>query len=286
MPKNRPTACRDANATALGRQRGITKYRFLGDPGFFAWSHLPTENNVHKNFGDRARTVTYVILFDIDGTLLSSAATEHDERLRYLKTIREVVGKEPSVEPARFGGMVDPQICRILLTELGLSDEKVTYFLPKVLTRMGEVYRKMDKKVVLNNGVRELLPRLAKSPRHSLGVLTGNLLTVATEKLSSATIESYFSDVFCADRYVDRTSLVVDAVTSCVAKYQLPSCRNVMIVGDTPRDVVATNASGATSIGVASGVFSISQLSEAGAMQVYTGLEPSPQFLAGLGLRG
>jgi phosphoglycolate phosphatase len=286
VPKNRPTACRDANATAHGRQRGISKYRFLGDLGFFARSHLSTENNVHKNSGDRARTVTYVILFDIDGTLLSSAAAQHDERLRYLKTIREVVGKEPSVEPARFGGMVDPQICRILLTELGLSDEKVTYFLPRVLTRMCEVYRKMDKKVVLNNGVRELLSRLAKSPRHSLGVLTGNLLTVAIEKLSSATIESYFSDIFCADRYVDRTNLVVDAVTSCVAKYQLRSCRNVMIVGDTPRDVVATNASGATSIGVASGVFSISQLREAGAMQVYPGLEPSIQFLTGLGLRG
>lgn len=247
---------------------------------------MPTENNVHKNFGDRARTVAYVILFDIDGTLLSSAATEHDERLRYLKTIREVVGKEPSVEPTRFAGMVDPQICRILLTELGLSDEKVTYFLSKVLARMGEIYRKMDKDVVLNNGVRELLPLLAKSPRHSLGVLTGNLLTVATEKLACATIESYFSDLFCADRYVDRTSLVDDAVSSCVAKYQLSSRRSVMIVGDTPRDVVAANASGATSIGVASGVFTMSQLSEAGALQVHAGLEPSAQFLAGLALSG
>jgi len=247
---------------------------------------LRAEVSLTKHSVNRAHNATYVILFDIDGTLLSSAATEHDERLRYLKTIREVVGKEPCVQPARFAGMVDPQICRILLSEVGLPDDKVDYFLPAVLARMGEIYPKMHKDVVLNNGVRELLPLLAKSPRHSLGVLTGNLLTVATEKLACAMIESYFSDLFCADRYVDRTSLVDDAVSSCVAKYQLSTRRSVMIVGDTPRDVVAANASGATSIGVASGVFTMSQLSEAGALQVYAGLEPSAQFLAGLGLSG
>ena len=245
---------------------------------------MGAENSLLGHSVNPAHNVTYVILFDIDGTLLSSAATEHDERLRYLETIREVVGKEPSVQPARFAGMVDPQICRILLSEVGLPDDKVDYFLPTVLARMGEIYRKMDKNVVLNDGVRELLPLLAKSPKHSLGVLTGNLLTVATEKLTSAKIVSYFSDLFCADRYVDRASLVGDAVRSCVAKYKLPGHRNVLIVGDTPRDITAANTSGATSIGVASGVFSMSQLSEAGAMQVYPGLEPSPQFLAGLGL--
>ena len=239
---------------------------------------MRAEKSLHKHFA------THVVLFDIDGTLLSSPGIESDERRRYVNTIREVVGREPVVEPARFAGMVDPQICRILLQELGLQEDQVDHFLPTVLIRMGEIYRRMDKNVVLNDGVRELLPLLAKSPNHNLGVLTGNLLTVATEKLTSAKIMSYFSDLFCADRYVDRASLVGDAVRSCVAKYKLPGHRNVLIVGDTPRDITAANTSGATSVGVASGVFSMSQLSEAGAMQVHPGLEPSPQFLAGLGL--
>jgi hypothetical protein len=42
---------------------------------------------------------------------------------------------EPSVIPSRFAGMVDPQICKILLAETCLDDEKVEYFLPKVLTQ-------------------------------------------------------------------------------------------------------------------------------------------------------
>lgn len=245
---------------------------------------MRAEVSLTKHSVNRAHNATYVILFDIDGTLLSSAGTESDERRRYVDTLRDVVGKEPVVEPARFAGMVDPQICRILLQEVGLQNDQVDYFLPKVLIRMGEIYRKMDKNVVLNDGVRELLSLLAKSQKHILGVLTGNLLTVAIEKLTSAKIDSYFSDLFCADRYVDRPSLVDDAVRSCAAKYRLPSQRNVVIVGDTPRDITAANTSGATSIGVAGGVFSMSQLSEAGAMQVHPGLAPSPQFLAGLGL--
>lgn len=58
----------------------------------------------------------------------------------------------------------------------------------------------------------------------------------------------------------------------------------VMIVGDTPRDIAAANASEATSIGIASSGFSMRQLNEAGAKQVYRNLKPTKQFLAGLGL--
>ena len=57
-----------------------------------------------------------------------------------------------------------------------------------------------------------------------------------------------------------------------------------MIVGDTPRDIAAANVSEATSIGIASSAFSMRQLIEAGAMQVYPNLKPTSHFLAGLGL--
>jgi phosphoglycolate phosphatase len=224
------------------------------------------------------------VLFDIDGTLLSIAATEKGERRRYVETIRDVVGKETYVSPSRFAGMVDPQICKILLTELGLSDDEVDIFLPKVLTRMGEVYRKMEKKVVLNTGARELLALLAKSPRHIIGVLTGNLTAVAEEKLTCAGIRVYFSELFCADAYFDRTSLVENAVRTCVTKHELNESKDVTIVGDTPRDIKAANISHATSVGVASGVYTMAQLSEAGATHVYPTLEPTKELLAGLGV--
>ena len=228
--------------------------------------------------------VTFVVLFDIDGTLVSSAVAEDDERRRYTDAIRDVVGQTPNVVPGRFAGMVDPQICQILLSELGLTNDKVDYFVPKVVSRMSELYIKMKKTIALNSGVEELLPLLVKSPRHAVGVLTGNLEQIAKEKLACTEILSYFTEFYCADGYFDRTKLVADAVNTCVRKYRLPASRNVMIVGDTPRDIAAANSSEATSIGIASGAFSMRQLSEAGAKQVYPSLKPTKQFLACLGL--
>jgi phosphoglycolate phosphatase len=225
-----------------------------------------------------------VILFDIDGTLMSSSAAEEDERRRYLITIRDVVGRELSVIPSRFAGMVDPQICKILLTETGLDDERVEYFLPKVLTRMGEIYREMEKKPILNEGVEELLRILRRSQNHIVGVLTGNLSAVAKEKLRTTGIDSYFAEGFFADNYFDRNRLIEDAVRTCVANHKLSDRRNVMIIGDTPRDISAANAAQATSIGVASGVFSLEQLSQANATWVFSDLKPSRELLSVLGL--
>ena len=228
--------------------------------------------------------VTFAVLFDIDGTLISSTVAEDDETRRYTNAIRDVVGQTPNVVPGRFAGMVDPQICQILLTELGLTKDRVDWLIPKVISRMSELYQTMDKTIALNSGVEELLPLLAKSPRHAVGVLTGNLEQIAIEKLACAKVTSYFSGFYCADHYFDRTRLVADAVNSCVRKYQLSASKDVMIVGDTPLDIAAANASEATSIGIASGAFSIRQLSEAGAKQVYPDLKPTKRFLAGLGL--
>jgi phosphoglycolate phosphatase len=230
------------------------------------------------------KLITHVILFDIDGTLISNTGPEDSERRRYLMTIHDVVGREPSVIPSRFAGMVDPQICRILLTETGLDDRSVEHYLPKVLARMGEVYRGMEKRPTLNEGVQELLPILRRSLDHIVGVLTGNLSAVAKEKLSATGIESYFAEGFYADVYFDRSNLIEDAVRTCVTSYRLRDRESVIIIGDTPRDISAANSAKATSIGVASGTFSMEQLSQANARWVFPNLKPSRELLSTLGL--
>jgi phosphoglycolate phosphatase-like HAD superfamily hydrolase len=179
--------------------------------------------------------------------------------------------------------MVDPQICKIILAELGLNDDEISKFLPRVLVMMREVYPKLKKELVLNKGVRELLEILATSPTHVIGVLTGNLTAVAEEKLVCTGIRGYFSEIFCADDYFDRPSLVENAVRICTTKYNLNSRKYVVIVGDTPRDIEAANASRATSVGVASGVYTMDQLRAPGATHSYLNLEPSKELLAALG---
>jgi len=228
--------------------------------------------------------ITSVVLFDIDGTLISNSAAGEDEERRYRKAIYDVVGAHPSVVASRFAGMVDPQICRVLLTETGLEDKKVEYFLPKLLWRMGEIYRDMEKGPMLNEGVEELLRILTKSRNHIVGVLTGNLSAVAAEKLRVTGINSYFSERFCADNYFDRNRLVEDAVRTCVTNYGLLERENVVIVGDTPRDISAANAAKATSVGIASGLFALAQLSQANPTRVFSDLRPSKELLNALSL--
>jgi len=228
--------------------------------------------------------ISHVVLFDVDGTLISNVKSMADERDRFLESIYAVVGREPSVVPSSFAGMVDPQICKILLAKAGLNEEKVKLVLPRVLERMREIYREMEKKPVLNEGVEELLRILTASKSHIVGVLTGNLSAVAKQKLRLTGIASYFVEGFYSDDYLDRKPLIEDAVKKCVMNYKLPGRKNVLLIGDTPRDVSAANAAMATSIGIASGVFSMEQLSQANATYVFPDLKPSRELLGSLGL--
>jgi phosphoglycolate phosphatase-like HAD superfamily hydrolase len=140
----------------------------------------------------------------------------------------------------------------------------------------------MKERPTLNEGVEQLLGILGKSHEHVVGVLTGNLKAVAKEKLRATGIESYFAECFCADDYSDRNRLIEDAVKRCVANYGLRDRKNVIIIGDTPRDISAANAAQATSIGVGTGVFSLEQLSQANATWVFSDLKPSRELLSAL----
>ena len=178
--------------------------------------------------------------------------------------------------------MVDPQICRIILVETGISEPELDNYLPKVLSRMAVAYRKMPKQVVLNLGVQNLLDLLSHSTRHVLGVLTGNIAIIAKEKLAAAGIDQYFEEGFYADNYEDRNRLVEDAVKSCVSKYSLANAKSVIIVGDTPLDMKAARAAYATSIGIASGVYSMHTLSLSGATKTFQDLTPTRDLLSSL----
>lgn len=224
----------------------------------------------------------HMILFDIDGTLVSKQSTESNERERFRRAVLDVSGRSTPIEPWRYDGMVDPEICRRLLMETGLNAHAALKQLQRVITRSGEIYLASEKQPTLNRGVNELLRILSASSNHRLGVLTGNLSVVAEEKLRLTGIRQYFADMFVSNGYFDRSDLVRDAVHACVSKYQLRSNGAVMIIGDTPRDVEAANANNARVIGIASGFYSTDELKRAGAPEVFGSLEPSDELLRAL----
>lgn len=226
----------------------------------------------------------HMILFDVDGTLVLKQSTDANERERFRRAIADEVGISPPTEPWRYDGMVDPQICRLLLIDVGLNEEGVTEHLRRVIERVGQLYLAMEKRPALNHGVYELLKILSTSSKHKLGVLTGNLSVVAEEKLRLTSIRAYFGETFYSDGYFGRSELVRDAVHTCVRKYGLRDTRAVIIVGDTPRDIEAAKSNGAKAVAVASGFFSERELADAGADAVFPGLSPRDELLKALGL--
>jgi phosphoglycolate phosphatase-like HAD superfamily hydrolase len=224
----------------------------------------------------------HIILFDIDGTLVKKRSTEADERERFRRGVYDEVGRSPPIEPWLYDGMVDPQICRLLLIDVGLSESAADEHLQRVIDRVGQIYVVSEKRPVLNDGVGKLLKILSSSSRHKLGVMTGNLSVVAEEKLRLTGTRAYFAETFYSDGYFERAELAKAAIRTCVAKYGLRGEESVTIVGDTPRDVEAAKSSGAKAIAVASGFFSEDELIAAGADGVFQDLNPSVDLLRAL----
>jgi phosphoglycolate phosphatase-like HAD superfamily hydrolase len=224
----------------------------------------------------------HVLLFDIDGTLVLKQSTDANELERFRCAIADEVGRSPPTHPWRYDGMVDPQICRLLLSDVGLSESAADRHLRRVIERVGQIYMAMEKHPVLNDGVGELLKTLSVSSRHKLGVLTGNLSVVGEEKLRITGIRAYFDETFYSDGYFERRDLVREAVDACVTKYRLRGKGSVTIIGDTPRDVEAAKSSGAKAIAVATGFFSESELASAGPDAVFRDLNPRSDLLKAL----
>jgi len=224
----------------------------------------------------------HVLLFDIDGTLVLKQSTDANELERFRRAIVDEVERSPPTQPWGYDGMVDPQICRLLLSDVALSESAADKHLRRVIERIGQIYMTMEKHPVLNDGVGELLKTLSVSSRHKLGVLTGNLSVVGEEKLRITGIRAYFDETFYSDEYFERRDLVREAVDACVTKYRLRGKGSVTIIGDTPRDVEAAKSSGAKAIAVATGFFSESELASAGPDAVFRDLNPRSDLLKAL----
>ena len=226
----------------------------------------------------------HVILFDIDGTLVKKRSIDADERERFRRAVYDEVGRSPQIEPWRYDGMVDPQICKLLLIDVGLSENAADERLERVIERVERVYVATEKRPVLNDGVGKLLRILSSSSKHRLGVITGNLSVVAEEKLRLTGTRGYFAETFYSDGYFERAELAKAAICTCVKKYRLRGEESVTIVGDTPRDVEAAKLNGAKAIAVASGSFSEGELAAAAPDAVFHDLIPCGELLRALDL--
>jgi phosphoglycolate phosphatase-like HAD superfamily hydrolase len=197
-----------------------------------------------------------LVLFDIDGTILSAGRAARESVLAALDRVYgSGYGAPDSAGRHDFSGKTDPQIVRELVRE-GVGDERCEEHLPAALTAyLEELERRLTPEAVVSKpGIPELLARLAEEPRVTLALLTGNLERGARMKLEPPRFNAYFpfgafgSD--SADRYELPAIAVERAADRTGRRFE---GKSVVIVGDSVHDVACGRTLGVRSVAVATG---------------------------------
>lgn len=220
----------------------------------------------------------HLVLFDIDGTLVSGGPAKSAFHLALL----EVFGTAGDIDAHDFSGKTDPQIARELLVGVGLEAEEVDRGLPALFgTYLRELEARLpDDPVTVLPGVRSLLTGLAHLGDVALGLVTGNIAGGADLKLGSARLRSPFRiGSFGSDREV-RNDLPPVAMERARAEWSVDFAPDrTWIVGDTPRDVDCARAHGLRTLAVTTGRFTADELRAAGAERVLHSFEDTTVVL-------
>jgi phosphoglycolate phosphatase-like HAD superfamily hydrolase len=203
-----------------------------------------------------------LVLFDIDGTILSSGGAAGKA---FRTALEEVFGTSGPTSGYSFAGRTDPQIARDLLGMGGLAAKSIERNLPRVWPLYARLLAtELDKvRTQLYPGVRSLIEQLHDSSEVALlGLLTGNVVEGAKLKLASAGLDfSRFKvGAFGSDHHDRRElpAIAVDRAERCVG-HRFEG-KAVVIIGDTPFDISCGEHLGVRTIAVATGSFSRADL--------------------------
>ncbi|MFI5142753.1 MAG: HAD family hydrolase [Thermoanaerobaculales bacterium] len=194
-----------------------------------------------------------LILFDIDGTLLSTDGRA-GEALGL--ALAATFGTAGPIAGYSFAGKTDPQIVFELMAPAGIPGEVVKAKLPQAL----EAYcLRLERTLTPANirvlpGVHELLGALERRSDTALGLLTGNIRAGAAIKLGVACLGDRFTIGAFGSDDADRDHLVAVARRRAQRRWgeEFAGTRTV-VVGDAEADVRCARSGGAWSVAVASG---------------------------------
>lgn len=211
-----------------------------------------------------SRTAPIAILFDIDGTLITTGgAGAASWRLAF----DELYGIPADIGRFTDTGMTDPEVGRKTFEavlkrkpdrkEFSRLLERRLHYLDKTVAE-SKLYRVLA-------GVEELLPKLIEDG-YLLGLVTGNVEAAAHIKLHRARLNRFFSFGGYGSDSTDRGELTRTALRRAALVYGEPVApAEALAVGDTPNDVKGAHAAGIACVGVGSHNFTVAQLREAGA---------------------
>ena len=203
-----------------------------------------------------------LLLFDIDGTLIDSNGAGG---AAILDAAEEHFGiQREHFPPLQLAGSTDPAIAMDMFGHMSRehTPEEVIAFLDRYLSHLQRRLQAPDFTGYTLPGVTQLLQALRSESEAHLGLLTGNVRRGAVIKLSRHGIFEHFVDGGFGSDHHDRNQLgpvalkrMQDATGST---YHID---DVIVIGDTPKDIRCAEAFGAKCLAVATGQYSYAELS-------------------------
>lgn len=212
-----------------------------------------------------------VLLFDLDGTLVLTGGAG---RRAMEGAFQAVHGASHVLDGFQFGGMTDQLIVRTALRGLGQPDDPgaVQAIFDAYLALLPSEVERSERYRVLP-GARELVESLHELPGVALGLGTGNIREGAMTKLARGGLVPYFGFGGFGCDAEDRVELLRTGARRGAESLGVPleECR-IVVIGDTPRDVMAATALGARCVCVGTGGFGAEQLYGEGADAAFADL--------------
>lgn len=203
-----------------------------------------------------------LLLFDIDGTLLDTGGSGG---AALLDAAEEALGaRREDLLPLDLAGATDYGVIKKLFGNAGLlmEPERVEAFQQIYLKRLTARLHHADFQGRLLPGVESLLAKLAADSGFSIGLLTGNLRRGADIKLQRFQIAHHFADGGFGDDAEHRNDIGPVAVRRMETTTHLRfGPQEIIVIGDTPKDIACAHAMGARCLAVATGKFDSPSLS-------------------------
>jgi phosphoglycolate phosphatase-like HAD superfamily hydrolase len=201
---------------------------------------------------------TNLILFDIDGTLLS---VDHQHMRTMIASLLESMNiNTTDHQKVPFAGRTDRAIFSDLMgsqaTDESLFGKVKSAYLSMLTDSLNPDW------ITIHNGVQESI-EWCISNGIPYGLLTGNFEQAAYTKLSKAGLDRYFDFGAFGCDHTDRNVLPGVALQKARNRFDRPfQAREMIIIGDTPNDIACARYAGAVSIAVTTGPFPAAALRE------------------------
>lgn len=199
-----------------------------------------------------------LILFDIDGTLIKG---DHPAAMDSMpQAIKKVFKIEKiTFDYSAFHGGTDKGIMMAIAQKHGVRKQHLKDKINQLAQARYEYFSlnvTQDYQDRELSGARNLLDILSKNKQIVLGLLTGNFEKVGWHKLKLTGLKKYFQFGVFGDLAANRVDLARQVFIHAKKKLKKEfKPQEILIIGDTPRDVECAKAIGARVVAVTTGAF-------------------------------